>query len=131
MNLASALLLTRLVVPHMLERGDGGHVVNMSSTAGKYGPAFGGVYAATKAGLIAFTQALRAEYRGRGISASVICPGFTDDGGHLRSHEGAVGPQVAARLSGRRRPTASPGPWSARSNGTGPKSSSTGPRCGR
>jgi short-subunit dehydrogenase len=79
-NLTSALLLTRLVVPHMpLARR--GHVVNMASTAGKYGPAFGGVYAATKAGLIAFTQALRAEYRGRGISASVICPGFTDEGG--------------------------------------------------
>jgi short-subunit dehydrogenase len=79
-NLTSALLLTRLVVPHMLAAGRG-HVVNMSSTAGKLGPPFAAVYATTKAGLVAFTQSLRAEYRNRGISASVICPGFADDGG--------------------------------------------------
>jgi len=79
-NLTSALMLTRLVVPHMLAARSG-HVVNMSSTAGKLGPPFGAVYATTKAGLIAFTQSLRSEYRNRGISASVICPGFADDGG--------------------------------------------------
>jgi short-subunit dehydrogenase len=79
-NLTSALVLTRLVLPYMLT-AERGHVVNMSSTAGKFGPAFGGLYGATKAGLIAFTQAIRAEYQGRGISASVICPGFTDEGG--------------------------------------------------
>lgn len=79
-NLASALLLTRLVVPHMLAAGRG-HIVNMASTAGKHGPAFGAVYASTKAGLIGFTQAIRAEYRGGGVSASAICPGFTDEGG--------------------------------------------------
>jgi short-subunit dehydrogenase len=79
-NLTSALLLTRLVLPHMLAVRRG-HVVNMASTAGKYGPAYGAAYGATKAGLIAFTQAVRAEYRGRGISASAICPGFTDEGG--------------------------------------------------
>lgn len=79
-NLTSALQLTRLVLPHML-LARRGHIVNMSSTAGKLGPAFGAAYGTTKAGLINFTQAIRAEYRGRGISASVICPGFTDEGG--------------------------------------------------
>jgi short-subunit dehydrogenase len=79
-NLTSAVTLTRLVVPHMLAAGRG-HVVNMSSTAGKFGPPFGAVYATTKAGLIAFTQSIRGEYHNRGISASVICPGFADDGG--------------------------------------------------
>jgi len=79
-NLTSALQLTRLVLPHML-MARRGHIVNMSSTAGKQGPAFGAAYGTTKAGLINFTQAIRAEYRGRGISASVICPGFTDEGG--------------------------------------------------
>ena len=44
------------------------------------GRRLGRLYGTTKAGLIAFTQALRAEYRGRGISASVICPGFTEEG---------------------------------------------------
>jgi short-subunit dehydrogenase len=74
-NLTSALLLTRLVIPHMLAAGRG-HVVNMASTAGKFGIPYGATYGTTKAGLINFTHALRAEYRGRGISASAICPGF-------------------------------------------------------
>ena len=79
-NLTAALQLTRLVLPGML-RSMSGHVVNMSSTAGKHGPAFGAAYGASKAGLISLTQSLRAEYKNCGISASVICPGFTHEGG--------------------------------------------------
>lgn len=79
-NLVGALQLTRLVLPHMLQQG-WGHVVNMASLAGKYGPPSGGVYAATKAGLIAFTQSLRTEFRSRRISATAVCPGFTVDSG--------------------------------------------------
>lgn len=79
-NLTSAVQLTRLVLPHMLRQG-WGHVVNMASLAGKHGPPCAAAYAATKAGLIAFTQSLRIEFRGRRISASAICPGFTDNGG--------------------------------------------------
>lgn len=106
-NLTSAVMLTRLVVPHMLAAGRG-HVVNMSSTAGKLGPPFGAVYATTKAGLIAFTQSLRSEYRNRGISASVICPGFADDGGiydRMKAESGRhspalVGSTTADRVAG-------------------------------
>jgi short-subunit dehydrogenase len=95
-NLTSAMLLTRLVVPHMLKAGRG-HIVNMGSTAGKFGIAFGATYGATKAGLINFTQALRAEYRGRGISASAICPGFTEQGGiydRMRDQSGRRSPFI-------------------------------------
>lgn len=79
-NLTAAIILTRLVLPGMLAARRG-HVVNMSSTAGKHGPAFGAVYAASKAGLIAFTQSLRSEYHGTGVCASVLCPGFARAGG--------------------------------------------------
>lgn len=79
-NLTGAILLTRSVVPHMLAQKSG-MIVNMASTAGKHGPAFGAVYGATKAGLIAFTQGLRGELHGTGVSATVICPGFTRHGG--------------------------------------------------
>jgi short-subunit dehydrogenase len=93
-NLTSALLLTRLVIPHMLKAGRG-HVVNMASTAGKFGIAYGAAYGTTKAGLINFSLALRAEYRGRGISASAICPGFTAQGGiydRMRQQSGSKSP---------------------------------------
>jgi len=78
-NLEAPMVLTRLVLPEMLQRGRG-HVVNVSSLAGKAGPAYQEPYAASKAGLIAFTSSLRATYRGSGVSASVICPGFVEAG---------------------------------------------------
>jgi short-subunit dehydrogenase len=95
-NLTSALLLTRLVIPHML-KARRGHIVNMASTAGKFGIPYGAAYGTTKAGLINFTYALRAEYRGRGISASAICPGFTEQGGiydRMREQSGRGSPFV-------------------------------------
>lgn len=79
-NLTGTILLTRLVIPHMLERRSG-VIINMASTAGKHCPGFAGVYGATKAGQIAFTQGLRGEYLDRGITATAICPGFTRSGG--------------------------------------------------
>jgi short-subunit dehydrogenase len=103
-NLTSAMLLTRLALPGMLERGRG-HVVNLSSIAGKWGPPFDEVYAATKAGLIGFTQSLRMEYHGSGVSASVICPGYVEEAGMYHNAEEATG-ITASRLSGRTTPVA-------------------------
>ena len=79
-NLTAPMLLTRAVLPGMLQR-ERGHVVNLCSLAGIGPPPFGVPYGATKAGLIAFTRALRTECRARGVSASAICPGFVADAG--------------------------------------------------
>ncbi len=91
-NLSSALLLTRFVLPGMVTRGRG-HVVNIASLAGKTGPPLVETYAASKAGLIAFTQSLRVSYAGSGVSASVVCPGYIHDVGlfadRVRSSGGA------------------------------------------
>jgi len=75
-NLTAPMLLTHRVVPGMLERGRG-HVVFISSLAGKLGPAYNEPYAATKAGLIGLSQSLRAEYSKTPVGFSAICPGFT------------------------------------------------------
>ena len=85
-NLEAAMMLTRLVLPGMLQRKQG-HIVSMSSLAGKAGPAFQEPYAATKAGLIAFTFSLRATYRRDGVSASVIVPGFVEAGIYAKLKE--------------------------------------------
>ena len=82
-NLEAPMILSKLILPEMLERKRG-HIVNISSLAGKAGPAFQEPYAATKAGLIAFTASLRATYRGSGVSASVIVPGFVEAGVYAR-----------------------------------------------
>lgn len=89
-NLRATMRLTWMVLPGMVERRRG-HIVNMSSLAGRAGPAFMEAYAATKAGLIGFTQSLRNSYRRQGVSASVVCPGFVGEAGMYadwrRSHE--------------------------------------------
>jgi short-subunit dehydrogenase len=84
LNLVAAMHLTWLALPRMLERGRG-HIVNISSLAGKAGPACAEPYAATKAALVAFTQSLRASYRDQGVSASAISPGFVDAGMYDRA----------------------------------------------
>ncbi len=78
-NLEAAMVLTRLVLPDMLRRKSG-HIVHMSSLAGRTGPAYQEAYSATKAGLIAFNASFRATYRGSGVSSSVITPGFVEAG---------------------------------------------------
>jgi short-subunit dehydrogenase len=86
-NLTAPLLLTHRLTPGMLERGRG-HVVFISSVAGKVGPAFNEPYAATKAALIGLTQSLRAEYLKAPVGFSVVCPGFiAGDGMYARMAE--------------------------------------------
>jgi short-subunit dehydrogenase len=73
-NLVAPILLTRALLPGMLERGRG-HVVNVASIAGFVGPREESVYAATKGGLIAFSESLRYELRGTGIGVTLVAPG--------------------------------------------------------
>ena len=83
-NLTSAMQLTRLVLPSMLERKSG-HIVNIASLAGKVPVPFGIPYAASKGGMIAFTESFRAEFRSRGVSASAICPGLVSEAGMYKA----------------------------------------------
>jgi short-subunit dehydrogenase len=87
-NLEAPMMLTRDLLPGMLERGFG-RIINISSLAGKSGPACQESYAATKAALVAFTFALRATYRKQGVSSSVICPGFVETGIYSRIKKAA------------------------------------------
>jgi short-subunit dehydrogenase len=90
-NLTAPMLLTRAVLPGMLERGHG-HIVNISSLAGKTGFPAQTPYAAAKAGLIMFTHSLRVELAGKPVSASVICPGFVAEDGMYAKMEKRAGP---------------------------------------
>lgn len=65
-------------VPPMVERGAGGHVVNVSSAAG-YLPAEAlSAYVTTKYAVLGLTESLRSELRRRGIGVTAICPGIVD-----------------------------------------------------
>ena len=81
-NLTAPMVLTRLLLPQMLERG-GGHIVNIASVAGLVGTPYNEVYSATKHGLMGFTRSLRITAVGEGypVGASSVCPGFVADAG--------------------------------------------------
>lgn len=98
-NLTGAIMLARMVIPHMLQQKSG-VIINMASTAGKHCPPFGSVYGATKAGLIGFTQGLRGEFLSEGISATAICPGFTTSGGVYDRIVDATGKKTSIALGG-------------------------------
>lgn len=78
-NLLAPMELCRLLLPSMLAR-QSGHIVNISSGAGKHGAPFNGIYSATKAALINWSEALRLEVQPHDVGVSVICPGVTDAG---------------------------------------------------
>jgi short-subunit dehydrogenase len=71
LNVLAPIQLTHLLLPGMLQRGKG-HVVNISSLAGRLGFPYTEAYAAAKDGLIGFTRVLRNDYRARGVSSSVV-----------------------------------------------------------
>jgi short-subunit dehydrogenase len=79
-DLVAPIELSRLLLPRMLERGYG-HVVNVSSLAGRVGFPFTEAYAAGKDGLTAFGRVLRNDYRRAGVSASTIVLGAVKDTG--------------------------------------------------
>jgi len=79
-NLRAPIVMARAIAPRMVARGDG-HIVFMSSLAGKTSTAGSSIYNATKFGLRGFAGALRAELHGTGVGVSAIFPGFIRDAG--------------------------------------------------
>jgi NAD(P)-dependent dehydrogenase (short-subunit alcohol dehydrogenase family) len=73
-NLKSVFLLSRAVAPEMIRRGTG-HIINISSLAGKSTFANGALYCASKWGLMGLTGCMAEDLRGHGVRVSAVCPG--------------------------------------------------------
>ena len=77
-NLMGVITGSRVFGRKMVERGLGGHIVNLASAAA-FMPQQGlGGYAATKSGVLMFSESLRAELAEHRIGVSAICPGIVD-----------------------------------------------------
>jgi uncharacterized protein len=76
LNIHALTHLTRLFLPGMLERGTGG-VLNVASTAGFQPIPYLSIYAASKAFVLNFSEAVWAECKGRGVRIFCLCPGNT------------------------------------------------------
>ena len=73
-NVATLTLITRHLVPQMIAKHRGA-ILNVSSSAGFLPIPLSAVYAATKAYVTSFSEALRAELYGTGVSVCALCPG--------------------------------------------------------
>jgi short-subunit dehydrogenase len=93
LNLLALMSLTQAVLPEMLERGSG-HIVNVASVAGLAPTPFGTVYSATKHAVVGFTESLRWELEGSGVSTSVVCPYFVREAGLYHSNTGGAESKV-------------------------------------
>lgn len=76
-NIKGLLYITRLVSPGMAERRSG-HIVNISSIAGKETYKMGNVYCATKHAVQSLTQGMRIDLLPYGIKVSSVCPGAVE-----------------------------------------------------
>jgi short-subunit dehydrogenase len=101
-NLLAPVLLSRALLPAMLERGRG-QIVNVGSIVGLVGASREAGYAATKGGLVAFTESLRQELAGRPVTVSLVTPGaiatpFFERRGqpYLRRFPRALAPEAVA-----------------------------------
>ncbi|NEN05405.1 SDR family oxidoreductase [Diaminobutyricibacter tongyongensis] len=112
MNLTSAFLLTRMVVPGM-RAARWGRIVNVSSVSGPVMASRADVaYAAAKAGMVGLTRALAVDEAAFGITANAVAPGWIATGSQLASEE-EEGHRVPLRRSGTAEEVASVIAWLA------------------
>ncbi|XUL92236.1 SDR family NAD(P)-dependent oxidoreductase [Streptomyces galilaeus] len=76
-NLKGPFLVTKEIVPDMLDAG-WGRIVNISSSSAQTGAPAMAHYASSKGGVIALTRALAVEYIEKGITVNHVPPGFID-----------------------------------------------------
>jgi NAD(P)-dependent dehydrogenase (short-subunit alcohol dehydrogenase family) len=75
LNLTAVMACTRAVLPHMIDHGGGGIVATASTAAS--GEQRQSVYAAAKAGVVAFIRTIALEYGRHGVRANCVAPGLT------------------------------------------------------
>jgi 3-oxoacyl-[acyl-carrier protein] reductase len=77
-NLTGSFLMSKVFGRHLVESGNGGSIVNISSIAGKKLSPSTAAYAASKAGLQALTACMAQEVAPAGVRVNAICPGVID-----------------------------------------------------
>jgi short-subunit dehydrogenase len=98
-NLVAVIECSQAVLPAMIAQRSG-HIINVASIAGLVGLPESSVYCATKAGVIAFSEALRREVRPYGIHVTAFCPGFVATNFSPRLRRIREGHPDTRRLSG-------------------------------
>ena len=77
-NVKGTFLCCKTVARAMIDRGEGGKIINISSTSGERGVARYAAYCASKFAVIGFTQSLALELAPHRINVNAICPGLVE-----------------------------------------------------
>lgn len=77
LNLTSVFVLTRAVIPMMIDQGRG-KIVNIASTVGELAFPDRAAYCSAKAGLMMLTKSVAVEYAGQGVWCNAVAPGVTE-----------------------------------------------------
>lgn len=77
-NLKGTFLMSQAISRHMIQRGGGGKIINMSSVSGKVGNAKFAAYCSSKFGVIGFTQSLSREMAEYKVNVNAICPSLVE-----------------------------------------------------
>lgn len=93
-NLRAVLGLTHRLLPRLLQRPEAA-IANVASAAGLLAPGGMAAYAASKFGVVGFSEALRAELRGR-VRVCVVCPAFVQT--DIMQHSVAITGEGAATV---------------------------------
>lgn len=72
-NVSAPMLLTREILPHMIDKGSG-RIVNMGSIFGSLGFAYFAAYSSSKFALRGFSESLRRELSGTGVDVTYVAP---------------------------------------------------------
>jgi NAD(P)-dependent dehydrogenase (short-subunit alcohol dehydrogenase family) len=95
-NLTGAFLMTRSLLPLMLDRG-AGVIVNVASTAAVVGIPRRAAYGASSAGLVGLTRAIAVDHGAQGIRCVAICPGIVETEWIEKIIDGSPDPVAARR----------------------------------
>lgn len=101
LNIRVVIELSRLLLPGMVSRGRGG-ILSVASTAAFYPIPSLAVYAASKAFILSWSQALARELETTGVQALAVCPGPTDTGlfgSQVRRHQLGVRTMTSAEVA--------------------------------
>ncbi len=97
-NLSGPFLMTRAVLPAMIDRGRG-HVINLVSIAGIVATRGRCAYTASKGGALMFTKSIAADYAPEGIRCNAVCPGWVHTPMTAwRLDDPELGPRVTAPI---------------------------------
>jgi NAD(P)-dependent dehydrogenase (short-subunit alcohol dehydrogenase family) len=85
LNLKSAFLISKHVIPNMKSSGNGGKLVHISSRTGIKSDGYDSAYAASKAGLIRLVESMSQEFKGYDINVNCILPSIIDTEANRRA----------------------------------------------